>query len=206
MKPVPSTAIAGCSLGAFRSRICEPPSVPIKSKYKLFCSSRSRAASRGCREIHMNMMNVMNTTAQPIDDVWIPSSCSLCYGTCSILAHRVDGVVVKIEGNPESAVGKGRLCGKGVSGIMTHYDPNRLTRPLRRTNPKKGLNEDPKWKEISWGAELDKICAVLKKVRAEDPRKLVVQGTTTVPATRIPFQTFAAAFGPPNFSVPGGGQ
>ena len=123
----------------------------------------------------MNMINVVNTAARPVDDVWIPSSCSLCYGTCSILAHRVDGVVVKIEGNPESAVGKGRLCGKGVSGIMTHYDPNRLTRPLRRTNPKKGLDEDPKWKEISWDEALDEISTVLKKVRAEDPRKLVVQ-------------------------------
>ena len=154
----------------------------------------------------MNMMNVVNKTAPAVDDVWIPSSCSLCYGTCSILAHRVDGVVVKIEGNPESAVGKGRLCGKGVSGIMTHYDPNRLTRPLRRTNPKKGLNEDPKWKEISWDEALDEISAVLKKVRAEDPRKLVVQRTTTVTASRVPFQTFAAAFGTPNFSVSGGGQ
>ena len=154
----------------------------------------------------MNMINVVNTAARPVDDVWIPSSCSLCYGTCSILAHRVDGVVVKIEGNPESAVGKGRLCGKGVSGIMTHYDPNRLTRPLRRTNPKKGLDEDPKWKEISWDEALDEISAVLKKVRAEDPRKLVVQRTTTVTASRVPFQTFAAAFGTPNFSVSGGGQ
>ena len=48
------------------------------------------------------------------DDVWVPSSCSLCYATCSIKAHRVDGVVVKIEGNPDSVVGKGRLCGKGA--------------------------------------------------------------------------------------------
>ncbi len=154
----------------------------------------------------MNMINVVNTAARPMDDVWIPSSCALCYGTCSILAHRVDGVVVKIEGNPESAVGKGRLCGKGVSGIMTHYDPNRLTRPLRRTNPKKGLDEDAKWKEISWDEALDEISAVLKKVRAEDPRKLVVQRTTTVTASRIPLHTFAAAFGTPNFSVSGGGQ
>ena len=154
----------------------------------------------------MNMVTVLNKAPRPIDDVWIPSSCSLCYGTCSILAHRVDGVVVKIEGNPESAVGKGRLCGKGVSGIMTHYDPNRLTRPLRRTNPKKGLSEDPRWKEISWDEALDEISAVLRKVRAEDPRKLVVQRTTTVTASRVPFQTFAAAFGTPNFSVSGGGQ
>src|SRR3972149_150309 len=154
----------------------------------------------------MNDMTAPTSLAQSREDTWIPTSCSLCYATCSILAHRVDGVVIKIEGNPESAVGKGRLCGKGVSGIMTHYDPNRLTRPLRRTNPKKGLSEDPRWKEISWDEALDEISAVRRKARAEDPRKLVVQRTTTVTASRVPFQTFAAAFGTPNFSVSGGGQ
>jgi molybdopterin-containing oxidoreductase family molybdopterin binding subunit len=128
----------------------------------------------------------------------------LCYATCSILAHRVDGVVVKVEGNSESVVGKGRLCGKGVSGIMSHYDPNRLTVPLRRTNPKKGLNEDPRWKEITWEEALDEIATVLKRIRAEDPRKLVIQRTTTVQASRTPLQTFGAAFGTPNISVSGG--
>lgn len=80
------------------------------------------------------------------DDVWIPSTCALCYAVCSILVHRVDGVAVKIEGNPASAVGKGRLCGKGVSGLMVQYDPHRLTKPLRRTNPQKGVGVDPGWK------------------------------------------------------------
>jgi molybdopterin-containing oxidoreductase family molybdopterin binding subunit len=145
--------------------------------------------------------------ASPVqDDAWVPSSCSLCYGTCSILAHRVDGVVVKIEGNPDSAVGKGRLCGKGVSGIMTHYDPHRLRYPMRRTNPRKGLNEDPGWKRISWEEALSEISEVLRNVRADDPRKLVVQRTTTVTASRVPFHAFATAFGTPNFSVSGGGQ
>src|SRR3989304_5082781 len=127
------------------------------------------------------------------DDAWIPSSCALCYGNCSMLAHRVDGTVVKIEGNPESVVGKGRLCAKGVSGIMSHYDPNRLTKPLKRTNPKKGLDQDPGWKEIGWDEALDEIAAVLRRVRAEDPRKLVMQRTTTITASRTPMQTFAAA-------------
>jgi len=139
------------------------------------------------------------------DDQWIPSSCALCYGTCSILAHRVNGVVVKIEGNPDSVIGKGRLCGKGVSGIMAHYDPNRLTKPLRRTNPKKGLDEDPCWKEISWDEALDEIATILKRVRLENPYKLVFQRTTTVQAARIPFQGFGAAFGSPNQSNAGGG-
>ena len=154
----------------------------------------------------MNVYNPQSFQAPATDDAWMPSSCALCYGTCSILAHRVDGVVVKIEGNPDSAVGKGRLCGKGVSGIMTHYDPNRLRYPMRRTNPKKGLNEDPGWKRISWEEALGEIADVLRKVRQDNPRKLVVQRTTTVTASRVPFHAFATAFGTPNFSVSGGGQ
>jgi len=139
------------------------------------------------------------------DDEWVPSTCALCYGTCSILVHRVDGTAVKIEGNPDSALGKGRLCGKGVSGLMSHYDPNRLTVPLRRTNPKKGIGEDPGWKEISWDEALDEIATVLKQVRADDPRKLMIQRTTTVLAARTPLLTFGAAFGTPNMSTSGGG-
>ena len=151
-------------------------------------------------------MNLASPEITPVqDDRWIASSCALCYGTCSILAHRVDGVVVKLEGNPDSVIGKGRLCGKGVSGIMTQYDPNRLRKPLRRTNPKKGLDENPRWEEIGWDEALEEITAVLKRVRAENPRKLVIQRTTTVQAARIPFQGFGAAFGTPNQSGAGGG-
>jgi len=153
----------------------------------------------------MNDLTVAAGLVETGDDAWIPSSCALCYGSCSILAHRVDGVVVKVEGNPESVVGKGRLCGKGVSGIMTHYDPYRLKKPLRRTNPNKGLDEDPRWKEIGWDEALDEIATVLKRVRAEDPRKLLVQRTTTVSASRIPFAAFATGFGTPNVSTAGGG-
>ena len=139
------------------------------------------------------------------EDSWIPSSCAICYGSCSLRAHRVDGVVIKLEGNPDSAVGKGRLCGKGVSGLMTHYDPHRLTKPLRRTNPVKGIGVDPGWTEISWERALDEIAGQLRRIRAEDPRKLVIQRTTTVTASRVPFQTFASAFGTPNVSTAGGG-
>src|SRR3989304_8413278 len=135
----------------------------------------------------------------------VPTRSSLRYATCSVLVHRVDGVVVKVEGNPESVVGKGRLCSKGASGIMSHYDPNRLKVPLRRTNPKKGLDEDPRWKEISWEEALDEIATVLKRVRAEDPRKLVLQRTTTFLAAPTEFDSFASAVGTPHICRAGGG-
>ena len=139
------------------------------------------------------------------DDAWVPSTCSMCYGTCSILAHRVDGVVVKIEGNPQSAIGKGRLCGKGVSGLMTHYDPYRVRAPLRRTNPVKGIGVDPGWKEISWDEALSEVAERLRILREDNPRKLFIQRTTTVTSARTPMQVFAAAFGTPNRSSAGGG-
>ncbi|MDP6173862.1 MAG: molybdopterin-dependent oxidoreductase, partial [Rhodospirillales bacterium] len=141
----------------------------------------------------------------PKDDVWLPSTCNLCYGTCSILAHRVDGVAIKIEGNPKSTVGGGRLCGKGVSGLLTHYDPNRLTKPLRRTNPEKGIGIDPKWEEISWDEALDVTAQHLKRIREDDPRKLVIQRTTTIYTMGLSFGAFAPAFGTPNVSEGGGG-
>ena len=138
-------------------------------------------------------------------DQWIPSTCGLCYGTCSIRGHRVDDVLVKIEGNPESAIGRGRLCGKGVSGIMTLYDPNRVNVPLRRTNPVKGKGVDPGWREISWDEALDEVTARLTKVHDDDPRKLFIQRTTTNTSIRAPMMMFAAAFGTPNSWAAGGG-
>ncbi len=147
----------------------------------------------------------VNGEATARDDVWVPSSCALCYATCSILAHRVDGTLVKIEGNPESSVGKGRLCGKGVSGIMTHYDPNRLTVPLRRTNPEKGIGIDPKWEEISWEEALTEVAGHLKRVREDDPRKMVFLRTTTVTGSFIPTRAFIAGYGTTNTSAAGGG-
>lgn len=83
------------------------------------------------------------------DDVWIPSACSLCYNQCGIRVHRRGGVVVKIEGHPESPLGMGRLCPKGLAGIMLLSDPHRLNVPLKRTNPAKGIHVDPGWVETA---------------------------------------------------------
>src|SRR3990170_8699192 len=107
------------------------------------------------------------------DDVWIPTVCYMCYNNCGIRVHRVNGVVVKIEGNPDNPHNRGRICAKGNAGIMNLYNPNRVLRPLRRTNPEKGIGVDPGWAEIGWDEALDDVADRLKKIREEDTRKLV---------------------------------
>ena len=110
------------------------------------------------------------------EDVWINTQCRRCQSECGLRAHRVNGVVVKLEGVAESSVGsRGGLCPKGVAGLQVLYDPNRLKVPVRRTNPEKGIGVDPKWKEISWDEALDEIADKLKKTMDKDPSKIVVQ-------------------------------
>lgn len=97
------------------------------------------------------------TAYDPEAGEWIPTTCNMCFNNCSIKAHVVDGVVVELTGNPESSIGNGHICGKGAAGIMMLYDPNRITKPMKRTNPKKGFNEDPGWEEISWDEAYDLV-------------------------------------------------
>ena len=110
-------------------------------------------------------------TAKGGEVQWLASACGLCYAQCSILAKVKDGVIVKIEGNPDSPIGSGRLCPKGVAGIMTHYDPNRVNTPLMRTNPVKGLGVDPKWKTISWEEANEIILGKLRAIQKAVPHE-----------------------------------
>ncbi len=138
------------------------------------------------------------------DYEWKASACGLCYAQCSIVAKVKNGVIVKIEGNPDSPIGSGRLCPKGVAGIMMHYDPNRVNTPLMRTNPEKGLGVDPKWKPISWDEAETIILEKLRAVHEDDPRKLVLLRTTTIATTREA-GIWSSAFGSPNSWDAGGG-
>ncbi|MDP7386431.1 MAG: molybdopterin-dependent oxidoreductase [Nitrospinota bacterium] len=144
-------------------------------------------------------MDAMHNPVKPSEDVWIPTSCDMCYNACSVQVHRVDGTVVKIEGIPDAPPNYGKMCAKGNSGLMNSYSPVRITRPLLRTNPKKGFDEDPGWKEIPFDEAMDLIVDKLKKVRAKDPRQLL--GATFDGHSRIPFWAFLSGFGTPNYTT-----
>ena len=106
---------------------------------------------------------------------WVPTTCRMCLVGCGILVQIRDNRVVNVIGNPESPKNRGRMCAKGKSGIMNHYNPNRITKPLKRTNPEKGIGIDPRWQEISWEEAIDTTSKKMRKIYEEDPRKLYVQ-------------------------------
>ena len=107
-------------------------------------------------------------------DYWAYTTCYGCYNRCGIRVKVVDDCPVKIEGVSErNRAIQGGVCGKGVATIMDYHNPNRCNYPVKRTNPNKGIHEDPKWQRISWEEALDTIAQKLKKVKENDPREFL---------------------------------
>ncbi len=107
-----------------------------------------------------------------VDDEWVPTTCWIGKQDCGILARRVDGRVVKLEGNLNHPRNRGALCPKGMAQIMALYDPNRVQTPLVRTN-EKGVAGT--WREASWDEALALVAGKLNEVRARDPKLVLWQ-------------------------------
>jgi len=117
----------------------------------------------------------MNNKKASGKDKWVRTVCTGCYGNCAVRIHVVDGVAVKVEGDPDSVMGsQGGVCAKSSSMIQLLYHPKRFNYPLKRTNPEKGIGVDPKWKRISWEEALGEITERLKKIIADNPAKFVM--------------------------------
>ncbi|MFH1091195.1 MAG: molybdopterin-dependent oxidoreductase, partial [Pseudomonadota bacterium] len=131
------------------------------------------------------------------EDTWVHSICEMCVADCGILVHRVDGLVVDIKGDPDCPNSRGKTCAKAYAAIMHLYDPNRVKRPLQRTNPEKGLGIDPGWAPVSWEEAMSILEEKLAKVRKEDPRKLAITTFDSGSSVSI-IPNWAKAFGTPN--------
>jgi anaerobic selenocysteine-containing dehydrogenase len=70
-------------------------------------------------------------TSPIVSDKVDTTTCYMCACRCGIKVHLLDGKIRYIEGNPDHPVNKGVLCAKGSAGIMQHYSPARLSKPLR---------------------------------------------------------------------------
>ncbi len=143
--------------------------------------------------------SMASTPYAPNEDLLIPSTDVMCVNFCGIRVRRVNGVIRAIYGNPESPHNAGHLCPKGISGLFETYNPYRVKKPLKRTNPKKGPGEDPKWVEISYEEAFDEITKRLKKIMGENPSKLIWQHAKGKYLIRDHFpKAFCKAFGTPN--------
>lgn len=72
----------------------------------------------------------------PSIGVYFNSTCAQCEAGCNIMGRVREGRVLKVEGNPDSVINRGKTCGLGQAGVQAHYNPDRVREPLLRNGDK----------------------------------------------------------------------
>jgi phenylacetyl-CoA:acceptor oxidoreductase len=147
----------------------------------------------------------------------VPTYCYNCVAGPDLLTVKVvNGIAREIGPNYEALRVEpvcAKPCVKAYGLIQKLYNPHRVMTPMRRTNPRKGINEDPGFVAISWDEALEAIAARLKEIRSRGvvdenglPRVAASFGNGGTPAFYMgSFPAFLAAWGPVDFSF-GSGQ
>ncbi len=111
--------------------------------------------------------------AEPQEVKKVPTYCYQCVAGPDFLTVKVvDGVATEVEPNfkaCEVTPSNGKVCVKAYGLIQKLYNPNRILTPMKRTNPKKGRDENPGFVPISWDEALDSIAERIKSVHAKGP-------------------------------------
>lgn len=130
----------------------------------------------------------------------IPAFCTQCRSRCGCTAVVEDGRLRGIEPLAGHPTGD-KLCPKGRAAPELVYHPDRLTRPLRRTNPKGAA--DPGWQPVGWDEALDEIAGRLRAIATTHGPEQVAFSATTPSGSHIQdsiawIERLVRAFGSPN--------
>ncbi|NUO19239.1 4Fe-4S dicluster domain-containing protein [bacterium] len=109
-----------------------------------------------------------------------------------VLIKTREGRPIKLEGNPQHPLTKGKLDARGQYDIFNLYDPDRLTGPVVMANGQPAV--------ISWSAADGEIAEKLKAARG---RIAVLTGTVHGPARKKVIADFCQSFGAIHYSYDG---
>jgi len=117
------------------------------------------------------------------------STCTECASACGILVKTREGRPIKIDGNPDHPISKGKICSHGQASIMSLYDPDRLK------NPKKKIDRrvtDYNWKDADDEIMFDlmnagnrEIAIISRKIVSPTTKKVLDDFVKKYPTTKI---------------------
>jgi molybdopterin-containing oxidoreductase family iron-sulfur binding subunit len=82
------------------------------------------------------------------------STCLECSAACGLHVKTREGRPIKLEGNPEHPINKGRLCGRGQASLGRTYHPDRIEGPMSRS-------ADESLQSTTWDDAKSKLAAKL---------------------------------------------
>lgn len=111
---------------------------------------------------------------------WIPSICNFCSTVCNVkIGVKKTGNTtraVKIEGNENSPLNRGKTCARGQAGVLQAYDPDRIKTPLIRVEGSK--RGEWNFKEATWDEAFNYIGRKIKEYDIKPYEQASVGGWT----------------------------
>ena len=131
---------------------------------KLLGAAAPAVAASACSSVPPE--RIIPYVVPPEDDVpgvatWYASSCGECPAGCGTRVRTREGRAVKIEGNPEHPINRGRLCIRGQAALQGLYNPDRLRGAHRREVMPGGQSRWSAGKDLSWEPlRVERVCEV----------------------------------------------
>src|SRR3989475_1375058 len=102
---------------------------------------------------------------QPEDQIpgtatYYATTCRECAAGCGVRVRVREGRAVKLEGNPDSPINRGRLCARGQAAIQGLYNPDRIEHPLVR-------NASGTFEDIDWDGALQRLAAKVREAQGK---------------------------------------
>ena len=124
--------------------------------------------------------------------------CNICFNSCTAKFHFHNDRLVKVTGNDEDPILKGKVCPKSQLSLQLYSSKERLTQPLKRI----GNRGENKFEPISWKQALDEISIKLTAIKSNFGSESLglFSGTRTGTLTNRGYiRMFAKLWGTPNF-------
>jgi molybdopterin-containing oxidoreductase family iron-sulfur binding subunit len=102
---------------------------------------------------------------QPEDQVpgvatYYATTCRECAAGCGVRVRVREGRAVKLEGNPDSPINRGRLCARGQAALQGLYNPDRVDHPMIR-------NASGAFEAIDWDGAIQRLAGKVRDAQGK---------------------------------------
>ncbi len=124
---------------------------------KLTGAGAGTALAAGCSD-HVEQLIpyvVQPEEITPGNPVYYASTCTECPVGCGIHVKTREGRPIKIEGNPDHPINRGRLCARGQAAAERSYSPDRIRGPMLK-------NAEGGFAPVTWEQALQHVARALR--------------------------------------------
>lgn len=115
------------------------------------------------------------------------STLRCCSNSCSVLIKTREGRPLKIDGNPDHPISRGKVCIRGQASILNLYDPDRLKSPLQKTGGKQ-------FTPITWKEANRLVVDALKEAILKKKEIAIITNTINSPTSSVVLKEFVSKY------------